>query len=159
MKVDLNGGGSLRINAFDENIIRVQVNLNSKEWIEFPSPLYITERKKIEFKTKKIKILVNVDPLHLEFVDLNDGKTFVKDMENDAYITSYNNIQHTVMRRDKEGYFGLGESSGEINKIGRRLRIDAKDAFGYNPKSTDPLYKHWPYILTLTEGSFQLFFL
>ena len=48
-------------------------------------------------------------------------------------------------------YFGLGEASGAIDRAGRRLRIAATDALGYNARLSDPLYKHFPCFTVLTS--------
>jgi alpha-glucosidase len=52
-------------------------------------------------------------------------------------------------RRDpaQERYFGLGDKTGPIDLHGRRLRTRALDALGYDAKTGDPLYKHWPFFL------------
>jgi alpha-glucosidase len=44
-------------------------------------------------------------------------------------------------------YFGLGDKTGELNLHGRRLRTRQLDALGYDAKTGDPLYKHWPFFL------------
>jgi alpha-glucosidase len=52
-------------------------------------------------------------------------------------------------RRDPahERYFGLGDKTGPIDLAGRRLRTRQLDALGYDAKTGDPLYKHWPFFL------------
>lgn len=72
---------------------------------------------------------------------------------------------------DAERYFGLGDKTGPLDLHGRRLRTRALDALGYDAKTGDPLYKHWPFFLdqradsgtacgiyydTLAECSFDL---
>jgi hypothetical protein len=42
-------------------------------------------------------------------------------------------------------YFGLGDKTGELDLHGRRLRTRQLDALGYDAKTGDPLYKHWPF--------------
>jgi alpha-glucosidase len=46
-------------------------------------------------------------------------------------------------------YYGFGEKSGDANKAGRRLRMCTADALGYDAGTTDPLYKHIPFYLTV----------
>jgi alpha-glucosidase len=50
-------------------------------------------------------------------------------------------------------YFGLGDKTGPIDLAGRRLRTRALDALGYDAKTGDPLYKHWPFFLDHHGGS------
>jgi alpha-glucosidase len=46
-----------------------------------------------------------------------------------------------------ERYFGLGDKTGPLDLHGRRLRTRALDALGYDAKTGDPLYKHWPFFI------------
>jgi alpha-glucosidase len=52
-----------------------------------------------------------------------------------------------------ERYFGLGDKTGPIDLAGRRLRTRALDALGYDAKTGDPLYKHWPFFLNQRADS------
>ncbi|CAI5462440.1 unnamed protein product [Closterium sp. Yama58-4] len=45
-------------------------------------------------------------------------------------------------------YFGLGDKTGPFNLHSRRLAIGMRDALGFDPLQGDPLYKHWPLLLT-----------
>jgi alpha-glucosidase len=63
-------------------------------------------------------------------------------------------VRHSVVRHVGEHYFGLGDKTGPLNLHGRRLRCLGQDSIGYDPMSGDPLYKHWPFVLTRTlEGA------
>ena len=54
------------------------------------------------------------------------------------------------MKRDPaERYYGFGEKSGDADKHGRRLRMGTADALGYDAGTSDPLYKHIPFYLTV----------
>lgn len=161
IKIQLNKG-ELLITPYEENIIRIQINLLSsfkespscllENLTQINSDLKKVDQKTFEFSTKKIKIKINVDPLSLEFIDLSDNSIFLKDLEENSYFAFSNTIRHTVYRNSNDYYYGFGESSGKINKNGRRLRIDAVDAFGYDAKTSDPLYKHCPFFITLTNS-------
>ena len=73
---------------------------------------------------------------------------------NDRLTQAYNfgwwddRIYHYLVRDPDELYFGLGERSGEMNRAGRRFRMNNKDAMGYSARTSDPLYKHIPFYLT-----------
>jgi alpha-glucosidase len=56
---------------------------------------------------------------------------------------------HFLKRDPGEHYYGFGEKSGNANKHGRRLRMRTTDALGYDAESSDPLYKHIPFYLTV----------
>ena len=47
-------------------------------------------------------------------------------------------------------YYGFGEKTGPLEKTGQRMRFSGKDAIGYDPQHTDPLYKHVPFFLKLS---------
>lgn len=61
-------------------------------------------------------------------------------------------IAHTLKRSPDEHYYGFGEKSGLIDKHGRRLRMHNTDAFGYDAQTSDPLYKHIPFYITLRDA-------
>ena len=56
---------------------------------------------------------------------------------------------HALKRDPAERYYGFGEKSGDADKHGRRLRMGATDALGYDAETSDPLYKHIPFYLTV----------
>ncbi|MGA7329936.1 MAG: TIM-barrel domain-containing protein, partial [Rhodomicrobium sp.] len=58
-------------------------------------------------------------------------------------------FSHYLARHASEHYYGFGEKSGNTNKAGRRLRMRTTDALGYDAETTDPLYKHIPFYLTV----------
>ncbi len=56
-------------------------------------------------------------------------------------------IGHYAARHPADRYYGLGDKTGPLDLHGRRLRTDMRDALGYDPRTGDPLYKHWPFLL------------
>lgn len=46
-------------------------------------------------------------------------------------------------------FYGFGEKTGPLEKTGQRMRFGGKDACGYDPERTDPLYKSVPFFLML----------
>jgi alpha-glucosidase len=54
---------------------------------------------------------------------------------------------HWQQRDEHDQYFGLGDKTGPLNKVGRRFRTRQLDALGHNGESSDPLYKHWPFFI------------
>ncbi|HEY1460056.1 MAG TPA: glycoside hydrolase family 31 protein [Casimicrobiaceae bacterium] len=83
--------------------------------------------------------------LHWSF----DGKPFAADRATYAYQWSERSAlqRHYMARAQDDRYFGLGDKTGAIDLHGRRLRTLALDALGYDAQTSDPLYKHWPYLL------------
>jgi alpha-glucosidase len=74
-----------------------------------------------------------------------------KDRQTQAYLyrSSASGFAHYLARDTAEHYYGFGEKSGNANKAGRRLRMRTADALGYDAATTDPLYKHIPFYLTV----------
>lgn len=82
------------------------------------------------------------------------GQEFMQDHPTRAYVfTRSGDLRHTrVQNPESEIIYGLGEVSGPIQKNGRRYTFDPKDALGYDPETGDPMYKHWPVIVTFRDG-------
>ena len=91
-------------------------------------------------------------PLRLHWVDAATGKTVLEDRPTSAYLQERRTglVRHSVVRDPREHYFGLGDKTGPLNLHGRRLRCLGQDALGYDPQSGDPLYKHWPFVMSRT---------
>jgi len=53
-------------------------------------------------------------------------------------------------------YYGFGEKTGPLEKTGMRMRFSGKDACGYDPEHTDPLYKHVPFFLKMRKDGGQV---
>src|SRR5262249_39433395 len=50
-------------------------------------------------------------------------------------------VRHYMARPDGDKFFGLGEVSGGMDRVGRRIRLSGTDALGYSARTSDPLYK------------------
>ena len=83
------------------------------------------------------------------------GTVFAADRPTYAYQWSErNSVQRHYMAREQiDRYFGLGDKTGAIDLHGRRLRTLALDALGYDAQTSDPLYKHWPFLLARDTAS------
>jgi alpha-glucosidase len=51
-----------------------------------------------------------------------------------------------------EGYYGLGDKAGPMNRRNRAFTMWNTDAFGWQ-ESTDPLYKTFPFWIGLRKGT------
>jgi alpha-glucosidase len=93
--------------------------------------------------------------LRLVWRDANTGQRYQSDRTTSAYLSERRTglVRHCIERDPREHYFGLGDKTGPLNLHGRRLRCLGQDSIGYDPASGDPLYKHWPFVITRTvEG-------
>jgi alpha-glucosidase len=60
-------------------------------------------------------------------------------------------LRHFQLRGHGERHYGLGDKTGRLDRTGRRLRCLQIDSLGYNAETTDPLYKHAPFLLVASE--------
>lgn len=112
--------------------------------------------------TEKLRITVQ-QPLWLEweYYDGQAWKPLVSDRPTGAYALNAHGdgVEHYQLRTPEQRYYGLGEKTGDLNRMGRRFEMRNLDAMGYDAASTDPLYKHIPFVITHQENaSFGLFY-
>jgi alpha-glucosidase len=90
--------------------------------------------------------------VRLVWSNRTSGHVLMEDRHTSAYLSEQRTglVRHSVVRQAGEHYFGLGDKTGPLNLHGRRLRCLGQDSIGYDPQSGDPLYKHWPFVLTRT---------
>jgi alpha-glucosidase len=122
----------------------------------------------IMIETGLIKAEIRRSPLALTWsFRTSAGAAFqpvLEDRKTQAYLyrTDAPGFTHYLARDLAEHYYGFGEKSGNANKAGRRLRMRTADALGYDAGTTDPLYKHIPFYLTvrpdLGGDAFGLFY-
>lgn len=91
-------------------------------------------------------------PVRLEWRQPGSGQVFQSDRVTSAYLSEKRTglVRHCVVRDPREHYFGLGDKTGPLNLHGRRLRCLGQDSIRYDPQHGDPLYKHWPFLMTRT---------
>ena len=91
-------------------------------------------------------------PVRLIWSDAERSAVLLEDRVTSSYLSERRTglVRHSVVRHSGEHYFGLGDKTGPLNLHGRRLRCLGQDSIGYDPLSGDPLYKHWPFVLTRT---------
>jgi alpha-glucosidase len=89
-------------------------------------------------------------PLRLVWQEPRTDQVFQSDRTTSAYLSERRTglVRHCLERDPREHYFGLGDKTGPLNLHGRRLRCLGQDSIGYDPASGDPLYKHWPFVIT-----------
>jgi alpha-glucosidase len=114
-----------------------------------PAAQVQTLNGEVTLKTAGLSLRLRPDPLALHWQDAR-GRPLLNDRETSAYFTSSRTggLRHYLARDRAERYYGLGDKTGPLNLHGRRLRTLGLDALGYDPQSGDPLYKHWPFVMT-----------
>lgn len=115
---------------------------------------YGEDDKMLVFQTKNVILKVHKKPFGFKLYDHHNtllfsdllGRAFVEDRLGRRY--HYNAID-----LDKDHFYGFGEKTGKLDKKGRRMRMDPKDAIGHDPEHGDPLYKHIPFYIRVNETS------
>jgi alpha-glucosidase len=105
-------------------------------------------------QTSRLKILLDPAVLALTWTDPQSNLCIAADRKTGAYMNDKRTgaVRHFLARELSEKYYGLGDKTGPLNLAGRRLRTVAMDALGYDPEHGDPLYKHWPFVLSRTAN-------
>jgi alpha-glucosidase len=121
----------------------------------FAAPSFDVERSNgaVALIGARLRIDIALDPFAIAWSI--DGERFAEDRGTYAYAWSERDalLHHFVTRDVADQYFGLGDKTGPLDKHGRRLRTLALDALGYDAQSSDPLYKHWPFLIARNAES------
>ena len=106
--------------------------------------------------TPCLRVELHMQPLRLVWHWQHNGQDEVvlSDRSTSAYLSDKRTggLRHYIQRDDAEKFYGLGDKTGPLNLSGRRLRTLAMDSLGYDPEHGDPLYKHWPFVLSRTPN-------
>lgn len=106
-----------------------------------------------EFGTKSLRLVLTKAPFGFE-IFLADGERLHADLTGRAFSRDHlGRVFHYRERRPSDRYFGFGETTGPLDKAGRRVRLSPKDAIGYDAKGTGCLYKHIPFFIRLDGES------
>ena len=122
----------------------------------FPRPSFALElgAGEVALLTTALLVTVRLEPFGLQWAR-SGGERFAADRPTQAYQWSGKSgaLRHYMGRERNDRYFGLGDKTGPLDKHGRRLRTLALDALGHDAETSDPLYKHWPYLIAQDRAS------
>ena len=109
---------------------------------------YVETEKEISFSTATVKLVLRKQPFSFVLYD-NEGTVVYQDLAERAFdkdqigrLTHYSKVD-----REKDHFYGFGEKTGHLDKKGRHLRMNPKDAIGHDPEFGDPMYKHIPFYI------------
>jgi alpha-glucosidase len=107
---------------------------------------------RVVIQTEAMRVVVALDSFAITWA-MPDGTVFARDRA--AHGTSFgqSGIRHAFARDEDDCYYGLGDKTGPLDLSGRRLRTTMMDSLGYDPERGDPLYKHWPFLITRDGAS------
>jgi alpha-glucosidase len=161
--IELHAGPAvLQITALRDDIIRVRVGASGQlpedaSWAVLPASrtasVAVTPHSSgnvVGFKTAKLIVSVQKDPLQLTVTDLK-GHVIAQDMP--GRPIEYNGSSFRVYRQSPpdEHYFGLGDKPGPLDRRNESFVDWNTDAFGWQ-ESTDPIYKSIPFFITYNRG-------
>ncbi len=121
--------------------------------VEPIKPTISEDEKTIRFKTAKLTLVIEKDPICIKLFDDKDVLLY-SDVAGNPYILDSNNrVNHYSEIGYDDCFYGFGEKPGEFNKHGHYMKLSAKDAMGYDPVKIDSLYKHIPFYVKLSRNT------
>ncbi|PYU06138.1 MAG: alpha-glucosidase, partial [Acidobacteria bacterium] len=161
------GKAKVRVTVFREGLFRVRVAPagtfpKDSSWavIEAPEPGAI----KIDDAKDEVRVTsgttvarIKKSPLLIDF--LRDvGDVLVADDSDLPMAWENGRVRVWKKMPEDEGYYGLGDKAGPMNRRDRSFTMWNTDAFGWR-ESTDPLYKTIPFFIGLRKGlAYGIFF-
>lgn len=131
----------------DKNFLQTSSYAVIDELPEKETELKVNETSSaIEFYTTRLRVRINKNPFRIQIFDKYQ-KLILEDYASGALVKNGDNlITYKTMRKD-EGFFGLGEKSGSINRRGKSFIMwnSDKPCYGVNE---DPLYKSIPFFFS-----------
>ncbi len=106
----------------------------------------------IVITTKALRLRIALAPFALSWA-LPDGRVFARERATHATSLGAKAIRHAFARDERDRFYGLGDKTGRLDLHGRRLRTAMRDSLGFDPEHGDPLYKHWPFLISLDGAS------
>lgn len=110
----------------------------------------------VAITTASVRVDVRDRPFRLEWSVRRGAEwvTLAEDRRTGAYelgpVTG--RLAHHRHRAPTDHYYGLGDRAGDLERTGGVYELRCLDALGYDATSTDPLYKHIPFLMTRREG-------
>jgi alpha-glucosidase len=156
------GAAVMTITALRDDVLRVRVGPAGQlpedaSWAVLPASRTASvavspqsSSRAVGFKTSKLQVTVQRDPLELTVTDL-EGHVIAEDLP--GRPIEYNGAAFRVFRKSPadEHYFGLGDKPGPLDRRNEAFVDWNTDAFGWQ-ESTDPIYKSIPFFITYRKG-------
>ncbi len=106
----------------------------------------------LTFETASVRLVLNKKPFFFSMYD-KAGRLLYQDLRERAYERDQiGRLSHySRMDREHDHFYSFGEKTGHLDKKGRRLRMSPKDAIGHDPETGDPMYKHIPFYIRVSD--------
>lgn len=112
------------------------------------------ELEKLIISCDNLIVSINKKPFSISFLNSNNEILF-EDVKGRSYTYSNGQVTHSFCL-DDSNFYGFGEKTGRLEKTNTRMKMSNKDACGYDATSTDPLYKHIPWFIKLSNDGSKL---
>ncbi|MGB8030408.1 MAG: TIM-barrel domain-containing protein [Terracidiphilus sp.] len=155
------GGATIQITALRGDVLRIRVGRAGElpedaSWAVLPSSrtsaIAVTPEAtatSVGFKTAKLNITVQKDPLNLTVTDM-EGHVIVAQLP-ERPIEYHGDAFRVYMKSpEDEHYFGLGDKPGSLDRRNEAF-VDWNTDIGWQ-ESTDPIYKSIPFFITFRQG-------
>jgi alpha-glucosidase len=118
------------------------------------SPLFV------DFSDRGDAFVFKSKTLRLEFLKNNasialynqNGEKIYGDVRGKSFLRDYKGrVRHYSEIFDGDRFYGFGEGTGALNKMGRYIRMSPKDSIGYNAENMSCLYKHIPFYIRIND--------
>ncbi len=155
--------------SFDEEYRELSYNLVTTAWEDDGDAFFGKWRKRVKAlapvvresdgkwvisaEGAKVCCEVNGESFGLRFLD-GDGHVISEDIYGAGYFKDGNlRRRHRACISEGDRFYGFGEKTGGLDKMGDCLRMYPSDSLGYDPAHTDPLYKHIPFFIKFNENT------
>ena len=115
----------------------------------------VTElENEIRLDTGEAVLIIQKEPFGMKLTD-KEGDVLYSDIYGHPFTQdSKGRVSHYTRSMFDECFYGFGEKAGHLNKARTSyMRMDGKDAMGWDAISSDPLYKHIPFYIRLNRRS------
>ena len=108
--------------------------------------------KTLTFRTHTLTLVMNKCPLSFKLYTAG-GELIYEDLRERAFEEDQLGRLSHYSRIDAahDHFYGFGEKTGYLDKMGRRMRMAPKDAIGHDPEFGDPMYKHIPFYIRISD--------
>lgn len=102
-----------------------------------------------EIRSAALKVRIEGAPFRVSFY-APDGTCLAEDLAGSCY-TGDTGVAHVQNLVPGTHYYGFGEKTGPLDKLGRRMTMWNTDVLPHTP-TTDPMYQSIPFFMGLREG-------
>ena len=172
--------GDIRIRVdFFEHMLRVAVYKKGQRSVPTysvcPGECKMPRHGRSRLSTEGLTPLPQEAEIRIDDVDIDIGFTKEfriryrkgdKELFSDRAILAYNfegelgdGSYHYITREDGEHVYGLGDKTGSVNHVGKRLRMETFDTMGFDANASDPLYKQVPFFICKNSvGAYGIYY-